>query len=97
MAGTALTTVVWRGGWQPLFAVRMGSNYVASLVFAIAGAFALYHGLQPARRLDRLTLPGVAIVFFIVAAVFAIPVVQSILIPVFWFAAKTGFLVALVS
>jgi NADH-quinone oxidoreductase subunit H len=89
---TALTTVLFLGGWQPLFPVRMGSNYVASLVFAIAGAFALYHGLQPARRLDRLTLPGVAIVFFIVAAVFAIPVVQSILIPVFWFAAKTGFL-----
>jgi NADH-quinone oxidoreductase subunit H len=89
---TALTTVLFLGGWQPLFPVRLGSNYVASVVFAIAGAFALYHGLHPARRLDRLTLPAVAIVFFILAAVFLIPAVQSILMPVFWFAAKTGFL-----
>jgi NADH-quinone oxidoreductase subunit H len=89
---TALTTVLFLGGWQPLFPVRLGSNFVASVVFAIAGAFALYHGLHPARRLDRLTLPAVAIVFFILATVFLIPAVQSILMPVFWFAAKTGFL-----
>src|SRR5689334_10176737 len=89
---TSLTTVLFLGGWQPLFPVRFGSNFVASMVFAIAGAFALYHGLHPARRLDRITLPAVAIVLFLLAALFLLAPVQIVLMPVFWFAAKTGFL-----
>jgi NADH-quinone oxidoreductase subunit H len=56
------------------------------------GAICLYHGLHPARRLDRLTLPVVALIFFAIAAALLVPAVQSIFMPFFWFAAKTGFL-----
>ncbi len=89
---TAMTTILFLGGWQPLFPERFGSHYVPTLAFAIAGAVSLYHGLNPARKRDRLTLPAAAIVFFAIAFAFALPAVQSALVPLFWFAAKTGFL-----
>jgi NADH-quinone oxidoreductase subunit H len=56
---------------------------------------ALYHGLHPARRMDKFTLPVVAIVFFVLAAVFLIPALRGALLPLFWFAAKTGALLFL--
>src|SRR2546428_6010759 len=54
---TCITAVLFLGGWQPLFPVAWGSNYVPVVLFAAAGALAIYHGLHPARRRDRLTLP----------------------------------------
>jgi NADH-quinone oxidoreductase subunit H len=88
----SMTTILFLGGWQPLFPVELGSNFIAPALFAFAGAICLYHGLNPARRLDRFTLPAFAIVFFGLAAVLLVPVVVSIFMPVFWFAAKTGLL-----
>jgi NADH-quinone oxidoreductase subunit H len=88
----SITTTLFLGGWLPLWPASAGSNFLAPLVFAVAGAIALYHGLNPARRPDRLTLPAVGLVFFLLAALFLIPAVQAVLIPFFWFAAKTGFL-----
>ena len=38
------------------------------------------------------TLPVAGIVFLGVAGIFVIPVLQPILVPLFWFAAKVGFL-----
>jgi NADH-quinone oxidoreductase subunit H len=89
---TSLTTILFLGGWQPLFPVEYGSNYVAPLLFAIAGALCLYHGLNPARRLDRITLPIFGIIFLVIAAAFLAPPVLQNFMPLFWFAAKTGFL-----
>jgi NADH-quinone oxidoreductase subunit H len=89
---TALTTILFLGGWQPLFPVEYGSNYVAPFVFAIAGALCLYHGLNPARRLDRITLPVFGVIFLVIAAAFLAPPIQQNFMPLFWFAAKTGFL-----
>jgi NADH-quinone oxidoreductase subunit H len=88
----AMTTILFLGGWQPLWPVEFGSNFLAPATFAFAGAICLYHGLHPARRLDRFTLPVFAVVFFAIAALLLIPAVVSIFMPVFWFAAKTGFL-----
>jgi len=88
----AMTTTLFLGGWQPLFPVWLGSNFVAPGLLALAGAICLYHGLHPARRLDRLTLPAFAVVFFILAAVMLIPALSGVLMPLFWFIAKTGFL-----
>ena len=88
----SMTTILFLGGWQPPFPAELGSNYVAAAVFVLAGALCLYHGLNPARRLDRYTLPVFALVFFALAAAFLIPAVVTIFIPVFWFAAKTGLL-----
>src|SRR5262245_59514554 len=88
----SMTTVLFLGGWQPLFPAELGSNFVAPALFATGGALCLYHGLNPARPLDRFTLPVFALVFFGLAAAMLIPAVASIFTPVFWFVAKTGFL-----
>jgi NADH-quinone oxidoreductase subunit H len=85
---SCMGTLLFLGGWQPLFPAAYGSNFVPSAIFAFGGAMALFHGLNPARKLDRITLPAAALVFFGIAAVFLIPVVQAILVPLFWFAAK---------
>ncbi len=89
---TAVTTTLFLGGWQPLFPVKYGSNFVPVVLFALVAAIALLHGLNPTRRKDRITLPIVALVFFGLALLFLIPVLQPVLIPLFWFGAKTGFL-----
>src|SRR5580658_1638595 len=86
----SMTTTLFLGGWLPLWPASRGSNFVPSIVFLLAGAIALYHGLHPARRRDGFTLPVVAVVFFVLAAVFLIPALQGALLPLFWFAAKTG-------
>ncbi len=88
----SMATVLFLGGWQPLLPSSLGANYIPAVVFGIAGVVAMYHGLNPVRRRDRLTLPGVAAVFFVGASLFLIPVMRGILEPLFWFGAKTGFL-----
>src|SRR2546426_607779 len=88
----SMTTVLFLGGWQPLFPVELGSNFVAPGLLAAAGAICLYHGLYPARRFDRITLPVFAVIFFGLAAALLVPAVVSIFMPLFWFLAKTGFL-----
>ena len=91
----SITTTLFLGGWLPLWPASLGSSFVPSLVLFLGGAVALYHGLNPARRRDRLTLPVVAAVFFLVALIFLVPAVQLVLAPLFWFAAKTGSLLFL--
>jgi NADH-quinone oxidoreductase subunit H len=87
---TAVATLLFLGGWHPPFPAEYGSKFIPTLLFAASGAIALYHGLHPARPFDRITLPITAIVFLGIAAVFLIPVLQPILLPLFWFVAKTG-------
>jgi NADH-quinone oxidoreductase subunit H len=87
----SMTTTLFLGGWLPLFPAPV-SNYVPPAIFVLAGAICLYHGLHPRRPLDRITLPIFALVFFAIGVLFSIPVVQTYLTPLFWFAAKTGFL-----
>jgi len=91
----SITTTLFLGGWLPLWPASAGSNFVPAIVFLLAGAIALYHGLNPVRRRDGVTLPVVAVVFFLLAAVFLIPALQGALLPLFWFAAKTGTLLFL--
>lgn len=88
----SLASLLFLGGWQPLWPVEYGSNFVAPLIFFIAGAVCIYHGLNPARPFDRFTLPVFGAVFFGAAGLFLLPPVVPILMPLFWFLAKTGFL-----
>jgi NADH-quinone oxidoreductase subunit H len=88
----SMATVLFLGGWQPLWPARLGSDFVPPVLFAAAAGMAIYHGLHPARPKDRFTLPAAGVAFLAVAAVFLAPPVRPILIPVFWFAAKAGFL-----
>ncbi len=93
ISGCAFATLLFLGGWQPVWPVDKGSNWLPSLLFAGAGMMALYHGLHPARKKDRRTLPVVAVAFLAIAFIFQIPPLQPILQPVFWFCAKAGFLI----
>ncbi len=36
---TSITTMLFLGGWQPLFPVSLGSNFVPVILFLLAGAF----------------------------------------------------------
>jgi NADH-quinone oxidoreductase subunit H len=89
---TCMTTILFLGGWQPLFPVTMGSNYVPPLILFFVAALLLFNGLNPRRKKDRLSLPVFALVFLGLGVLFLIPVLQPILVPFFWFAAKVGFL-----
>jgi NADH-quinone oxidoreductase subunit H len=90
---TSMATVLFLGGWTPAFPVEWGSNLTPTLLFLTGAALAFYYGLVPSRPHDRYTLPVVGLVSFAVAAVFLIPTVQSILLPLFWFGVKTGVLI----
>ncbi len=88
----AFATLLFLGGWLPLWPVEHGSDYFPSFLFAAGSLLALYHGLRPARPNDRVTLPVVAVLFLGLAGLFQVPVLHQFLIPMFWFGWKTGVL-----
>ena len=87
---SCLAALLFLGGWHPLFPSAMGSDFVPAVVLLAAAGIALYHGLNPARPKDRVTLPAAALVFAAAALLFLVPVLRPVLVPVFWFAAKVG-------
>jgi NADH-quinone oxidoreductase subunit H len=87
---SCVATLLFLGGWTPPFPAEYGSKYIPSLVHAAAGLLCFYHAANPARPFDRITLPVVGLVSLGIAAVFLIPAAQAILLPLFWFGAKTG-------
>jgi len=87
---SCMATLLFLGGWVAPWPAQYGSSLVPVAIFALAGVVALYHGMHPARRRDRTSLPVFGIIFLIIAAVFLLPIVQSWLLPLFWFCAKTG-------
>jgi len=87
---SCMAVLLFLGGWVAPWPAKYGSGLVPVAVFALSGLIALYHGLHPARRMDRFSLPVVGVVFLIVAAVFLAPFTQSWLLPLFWFCAKVG-------
>jgi NADH-quinone oxidoreductase subunit H len=82
--------LLFLGGWQPLWPAEYGSQFVPTLVFAVAGLICLYHGLNPARPFDRFTLPVFGVIFLGIAAIFLVPIAATILLPLFWFLAKVS-------
>ncbi len=82
--------LLFLGGWQPLWPAEYGSQFVPTLIFAVSGLICVYHGLNPARPFDRFTLPVFGVVFLGIAAIFLIPIIATILLPLFWFLAKVG-------
>jgi NADH-quinone oxidoreductase subunit H len=88
----SVATLLFLGGWLPLWPEAYGSNFVASAILLIAGAVCFYHGINPARPFDRYTLPVFGVVFFGLAGIMLVPFLVPVLMPLFWFLAKTGFL-----
>jgi NADH-quinone oxidoreductase subunit H len=95
---TAVATLLFLGGWQPPFPEPY-SDFVPILVFLVGGLVAVYHGLHPARRMDKYTLPATGLVFLGIAALFGVsffvPVLKTILMALFWFCGKVGILLFL--
>lgn len=89
---TCVATTLFLGGWTPLFPAAYGSNFVPVLLFAAVGAIFAFHSLQPGRTWDKYTFPLAAALAFGLAILFLLPPVQPYLIPLFWFAFKTGIL-----
>ena len=87
---SCMAVLLFLGGWTAPWPAEYGSGFVPVVIFAVAGVIALYHGLNAERQRDKYTLPVFGLVFLIVAAVFLLPMVQSWLLPLFWFCAKTG-------
>src|SRR5260370_24410603 len=95
---SAVATLLFLGGWLPPFPEPY-SDFVPILIFVIAGLVALYHGLHPARRMDKYTLPATGLVFLGIAALFGasllVPTLKTILMALFWFCGKLGILLFL--
>jgi len=95
---TAVATLVFLGGWHPLFPEPY-SDFIPIAVFAFGGLIALFHGMQPARRMDKFTLPAAGLLFLGIAAIFGlslfVPVLKAILMALFWFCGKVGILLFL--
>ena len=87
---SSMATLLFLGGWVAPWPAEYGSSFVPPVIFAIAGLVALYHGFNYARKRDKYTLPAFGIIFLIIAGIFLLPIVQSWLLPLFWFCAKTG-------
>jgi NADH-quinone oxidoreductase subunit H len=87
---SAMAVLLFLGGWMAPWPAQYGSSLVPSVIFALAGLVALYHGMNPARRRDKYTFPAFGVIFLIIAGVFLIPMVHGWLTPLFWFCAKTG-------
>jgi NADH-quinone oxidoreductase subunit H len=86
-----IAVLIFLGGRHPLFPAPY-SNFVPVAVFVAIAAIAIFHGLQPARKWDNITFPIVGVVALILAGLFFVPVLNTILIPIFWFLSKAGFL-----
>ena len=89
---SAITTVLFLGGWQPLLPAPLGSDFVPALVLLTVSGVCFHHGLNPVRRKDGRTLPVFGVIFLLFAAAFFWPPFRAVAVPPFWFLAKTGFL-----
>jgi len=87
---SAMATLLFLGGWMAPWSAAWGSNLMPTAIFSVAGIAALYHGAHAVRRRDKLTFPVFGVIFLLVGGVFLLPMVQGWLLPLFWFAAKTG-------
>ena len=95
----SVATLLFLGGWHPLWPVKWGSNFAAPAVFLLAAALCIYHGINYVRPFDRITLPVIGAVFAGCAALFLIPsgvpflgLIPAVLTPIFWFLGKVCFL-----
>jgi len=95
---TCVATLLFLGGWHPLFPAPY-SNWVAPILFLVAAGACFAAGARNVRRNDRRTFPFFGLAFLVlaliwtVAAIAIIPWLSTILLAVFWFVAKVGFLI----
>src|ERR1019366_7177771 len=67
---SCVATLLFLGGWHPIFPAAYGSNLISPAIFVGAGLISFMHAARPARRMDRFTLPVVGLASFGLAAIF---------------------------
>jgi NADH-quinone oxidoreductase subunit H len=87
---SCVATLLFLGGWHPIFPQQYGSGLIPVLIFAASAVLCFFHAANPARPFDRITLPVFGVIFLGAAGLFLVPLLQPILLPLFWFAAKVG-------
>jgi NADH-quinone oxidoreductase subunit H len=87
---SCVATLLFLGGWHPIFPEKYGSGLIPVVIFVASALLCFFHAANPARPFDRITLPVFGVLFLGAAGLFLIPVVQPILLPLFWFGAKVG-------
>ena len=92
---SALATLLFLGGWHPIFPAAYGSDYIPVAINWIAAAVCFMHAASPARPFDRITLPVFGVLFLGGGALFLIPILKMFLVPIFWFTAKVGLILFL--
>jgi NADH-quinone oxidoreductase subunit H len=88
---SCVATLLFVGGWHPLFPAPY-SNWIPTIVFLGAALLFFFHAARPSRRLDRRTMPVFGLAALVLALIFAIPFLQTLLVPIFWFGCKAGFI-----
>jgi NADH-quinone oxidoreductase subunit H len=86
---TLVTTLIFLGGWHAPFPAPV-SNLIPVVTHIAIAAIAFYHGRQPIRFWDKYTFPAVGVIALGIAGLFLVPILQPILMPLFWFVAKAG-------
>jgi NADH-quinone oxidoreductase subunit H len=86
---TCVGTLLFLGGWHPLFPAPY-SNWVAPVLFILAALLCFLAAVRRERKRDRFTFPVFGLAFLVLAAIFSIPLLQIVLVPAFWFVAKVG-------
>lgn len=89
---SCIATLLFLGGWHPLWPAAYGSSFLPTVIFGISALVCFSHAANPARPFDRVTLPVFGVIFLAIAGIFLIPPVQQVLMPLFWFGAKAGFI-----
>ena len=90
----SIATLLFLGGWNPLVPSPIG-DLIPPLLHWGGGAMLIFHGMQPARKWDKITMPVFGVAFLLVGFVFLVPFLKPILLPLFWFISKVGILLFL--
>lgn len=86
-----VATVLFLGGWHPLFPAPY-SDWVPTLVFLTAALILFLQGREAVRKGDNITFAFFGAAAVVAAIIFAIPFLHPFIVPIFWFAAKAGFI-----
>ncbi len=86
-----VATLMFLSGWNAPLPLPV-SGFIPSVILLLVAGICFYHGSQPYRKWDRFTFPAAGVISLGLAALVLVPILQPILLPLFWFIAKAGIL-----
>jgi len=85
---SAVATLLFLGAWHPIFPAKYGSSFIPTIIFWGSALICFSHAMRPARPFDKYTLPVFGVLFLGLGGLFLVPVLQQVLLPLFWFCGK---------